>query len=142
MNLDREDWKMIRVGAIFIAVMLLFVFAVLALAGCGGSTSTAQHAAAPSRSPQPATSAPASPAASGDPKGAAICASLAAAPDPVTPYLNAVIAEDNLISGFSTASPGDIERAARAYVAAAIAANCPRFTYLTKKAKRQSPLFP
>ena len=129
MSLDREDWKMIRVGAIFIAAMLLLVFAVLAVAGCGGSAA-AQHAPATTPPPPVSSAAAATPPPSAP--GAAFCASLKAAPDPLPVYLNAVIDRDNLISSFSTASPDVIERAARAEVAGWIAISCPQFTYLTK----------
>jgi hypothetical protein len=103
-------------------------FAVLALAGCGGSAATA------SGTSHPATARPSSPAPAASPSsdGAAFCASLRTAVDPQTVYLNAVINRDNLISSFSTASPDVIERAAKAEVAGWIGVYCPKYAYLTK----------
>jgi hypothetical protein len=104
------------------------VFAVLAVAGCGGRAATASGAS------HPATARPSSlaPAASPSSDGAAFCARVKAAVDPETAYLSAVIDRDNLISTFSTASPADNERAARAEVAGWIAVYCPKYAYLTK----------
>ena len=102
----------------------LAVAAMLILAGCGGS--------AASRTSPPAAPRPSSPAASPSSEGAAFCARLRAAANPQPVYLNAVIDRDNLISSFSTASPDDIERAARAEVAGWIALYCPKYAYLAK----------
>lgn len=99
--------------------------AAFALAGCGGATATASRATAPA-APR------SSPAASPSSDGAAFCARLKAAVDPLPVYLNAVIDRDNLISGISSASPGANERAAKAEVAAWIAVWCPKYAYLTK----------
>jgi len=101
-------------------------FAVLAVAGCGAPAVTASG---PGHSPAPR---PSSPAASPSSDGSAFCARLKAAVDPQTVYLSAVIDRDNLISTFSTASPGSIQRAAKAEVAGWIAVYCPKYAYLAK----------
>ncbi len=100
--------------------------AVLALAACGGSAP--HQAPAASRAPSPAASGPPAPPSA---PGAAFCARLKAAPEPLTVYTSEIIHQVDLASGGGSASPDDI-RAARTIVALWITISCPRFAYLTK----------
>ena len=103
-------------------------FAVLALAGCGGS-SIPHSAAATSAPPRPAATTPL--AASPSAPGAAFCATLKAADVPLITYENEVIRQVGLASDGGSASDADI-KAAKTIVALWITISCPQFTYLTR----------
>ncbi len=100
--------------------------AVLAVAACGGAAP--HQVPVTSRAPSPAAS---SPVASPSAPGAAFCARLKAAPEPLTVYTSEIIHQVDLASGGGSASPDDI-RAARTIVALWITISCPQYAYLTK----------
>ena len=81
-------------------------FAVLVLAGCGG-TAAAQHAPATTPPPpasSPATTPPADPSADPPAPGAAFCAALTASATPQITYENEIIRQVSLASDGGTAT--------------------------------------
>ena len=107
---------------------IVAAFAVLALAGCGGSAA-AQHAPATTPPPPVSSAAAATPPPSAP--GAAFCATLKAADVPLITYENEVIRQVGLASDGGSASDADI-KAAKTIVALWITISCPQFTYLTR----------
>ena len=107
---------------------IVAAFAVLALAGCGGSSSIPHSAAPASAPPRPPAS---SPASSPSVPGAAFCATLKASDTPLITYENELIRQVDLTSDGGSASSADIA-AAKTIVALWITISCPQFAYLTK----------
>ena len=107
---------------------IVAAFAVLALAGCGGSAA-AQHA--PATTPPPPVSSAAAATTPPSAPGAAFCATLKTADVPLITYENELIRQVGLVSDGGSASPADIA-AAKTIVALWITISCPQFAYLTK----------